>query len=991
MISLLTTGFFILCSSESRSQGRCGTVEYQQQLREKNIITESQSEFEDWLNKKLINKKKTSGVLRAEEEVITIPVVVHIIHNGETLGSGLNIPDDQIFSQIDVLNEDFRRENDDKSKTPALFVPVAADIEINFALAQRDPEGLATNGIVRVNGGKSVWEIADNYELKSLSYWPAEDYLNIWVTNLGSDYLGYAQFPVSTLEGLEDGSNSRLSDGVAIDSEAFGSSVKYPPAVLKTDYDRGRTATHEIGHYLGLRHIWGDGNCNVDDYCNDTPLAQTDNAGLSLCNFPGPNSCSNDSPDLPDMFQNYMDYTDDVCMNLFTLDQKSRIRVVMDNSPRRASLKTSLGNQPPVTVSNDLGIRNVLSPTYSVCGGSFIPTLEMRNYGTNSITSYSIRTNIDNSEVSVTNLTTSLNNLDIEIIDLPEISLSGLNADTIVLSFEIITINGGTDENDQNNLEEFDLIIPEKSLGVLKANFSQFPLGWQINNVDGLTTWEVVDAINDEIDNKALWVDFYNYDNEGAIDLFSSPVMDLSDFPTAQLSFDVAYAKYPGIDNEALLVIIGKNCADPVNNGDTVYYKLADQLRTTSNTSGEFSPASGADWRRETIDLADYVGLDNIQITFIAKNAYGNNLYIDNISVDQVENKIISPSPATCLDGQPLIIEVVNNETTPINSVDIMYSIDNGSAINKTFNFSSPVNPGFSTTITENIAAQGNGGHTIEVEISLPNTTESRFLSYSYYVDQVSDSIPVKENVDDISRSDWIVVNHDNDLTWESGTSQGRNFIFVQNATYASIGEEDWFISPILDFTSATNATLTFDVAYSGINLSEDRLTILLSTDCGENFDVVLYNKDGANLSTGEFNGNPTPANWVTETIDLSEFLPYTDVRIAFMATNRNGNNIYLDEIEIYSTEYLADEAGNILFPNPAIDGEFRLQFDLDNKENVSVIIVNRNGQEVFSVDLPGTLNQQYSFTIANEPAGLYLVRIIGESFSSTKKVVKPN
>ena len=906
------------------------------------------------------------------------------------MGTGLNIPEGQIISQIDVLNEDFRRLNADKSNTPTQFASVAADIEIQFALAQRDPEGLATDGINRVKGSKTLWEVADNYELKSLSYWPAEDYLNIWVTDMGSDYLGLAQFPISDLQGLEDSSNSRLTDGVIVDYEAFGSVLKFPSAQLKSQYDRGRTATHEIGHFLGLRHIWGDGGCNVDDYCDDTPLAQTDHAGLGLCTFPGPNSCTNDSPELPDMFQNYMDYTDDICMNLFTLDQKTRIRTVIDNSPRRASLTTSLGNEPPVTVANDLGIRNVITPTYSVCGDSFIPTLEIRNYGTNPITSYTIRTSINSSLVNESTLSTNLNTLDIEVVDLPSISLTGYTPDTLSIQFEITSINGGTDQNNDNDLVVQEVILPDNALGSIRVNFTQFPDNWVINNVDGLSTWEIVDATNDEINNKALFLNCYDYENEGAIDLFTSPIIDLTGFSSAQLSFDVAYSKYPNIDNEALLVIAASKCDNPLTNGDTLYFKAADALKTVPITSGSFSPSSSGDWRHETIDLASYIGRDDIQISFISKNGYGNNLYLDNISVDEIENRIISPSPASCVDGQPLIVEVVNNELTSITTVDLVYSIDQRSAVTKTFTLTAPLEPGFSTRLTETIPELGNGQHFIEAQIILPNSSSSSTLTYSYHIDASADEIPIIENLDDLSQSSWIIANHDKDLTWENNTSQGRDFINVLNSIYSSIDEEDWLISPSLNFTDASSATLTFDVAYSGINQPEDELQILLSTDCGLNFDRVLYNKSGENLATGDFNGNPTPANWITETIDLNEFLEFSEVRIAFVNINRNGNNINLDNIEIYSTQYLAD-VGNILFPNPTFDGLFKIQFDLNQKENVTISIFNRNGELVSTADLPNTLNQQYNFNIENQSAGIYFINIIGESFNTTKKIIKPN
>ncbi|MDX1629912.1 MAG: zinc metalloprotease, partial [Fulvivirga sp.] len=410
--SLLTAGFLlivmIMCLPVAtvQAQEKCAVVAYQKILKTKFPKLEGTSGFEQWMKKKLQQKyEEGTKYSRQEAEVIQIPVVVHIIHGAnEAEGVGKNLAKAQIESQITVLNEDFRRLNDDASNTPAVFQPVAADIEIEFVLAKRDPEGLPTDGIVRVVGEKSQYGLVDQYEMKALSNWPSDEYLNIWVTDLANDFLGYAQFPVSSLEGLEDASNHALTDGVVIDYRAFGSEALYPPADLINAYSLGRTTTHEVGHYLGLRHIWGDSNqCSVDDFCEDTPRTNIDHGGLSTCDFPTSNNgCGSD-----DMFQNYMDYTDDKCMNLFTLDQKARMRTVMDNSPRRASLKDSRGDELPVIVNNDLGIRTILTPGSSNCDLTIAPAIEVRNYGSNAISSASVAVRLNG--VTQETLTYSLN------------------------------------------------------------------------------------------------------------------------------------------------------------------------------------------------------------------------------------------------------------------------------------------------------------------------------------------------------------------------------------------------------------------------------------------------------------------------------------------------------------------------------------------------------------------------------------------------------
>ncbi|NNF20978.1 MAG: Pregnancy-associated plasma protein-A, partial [Saprospiraceae bacterium] len=175
-----------------KAQRNCGTVEYQELLKQRNPAGENIPQFEEWLKNQIDNKSKTDPfqILLVKEPIIQIPVVVHVVHNGEPYGIGSNITDEQILSQIQVLNEDFRRLNADADETFPIFESVAADTEIEFVMAKQDPEGLPTDGILRVQGTQTSWGFSTDTELKSLSYWPAEDYLNMWVTTLGGGLLG---------------------------------------------------------------------------------------------------------------------------------------------------------------------------------------------------------------------------------------------------------------------------------------------------------------------------------------------------------------------------------------------------------------------------------------------------------------------------------------------------------------------------------------------------------------------------------------------------------------------------------------------------------------------------------------------------------------------------------------------------------------------------------------------------------------------------------
>ncbi len=331
----------------SNGKIRCLTTEYNEYLQEKFPLNEAE------------NNGIVYQTLDANE-IITIPVVVHVIHSGQPLGVGPNISDAQVMSQITVLNQDYRRQQGSPGYNTD---PVGADTEIQFCLAQRDPQGNATNGINRVNLGNTVWH-QQNVEtiLKPQTQWDPTKYLNIWVCQFGAhsnpnldlqDVLGYAQFPSGTgLPGL-GGTAASVTDGVIIGYQYFGSS-SLAAGNYWAPYDKGRTATHEIGHWLGLRHIWGDnGSCTVNasdsfqDYCPDTPPQADMN---EYCNT-NATSCGS-----LDMVRNYMDYTNDSCMNIFTQNQKTRMRTTMQNGTRRASLKTSNACTPPSASTEDFGL-----------------------------------------------------------------------------------------------------------------------------------------------------------------------------------------------------------------------------------------------------------------------------------------------------------------------------------------------------------------------------------------------------------------------------------------------------------------------------------------------------------------------------------------------------------------------------------------------------------------------------------------------------------
>ncbi|MEY3399190.1 MAG: hypothetical protein RL220_1784, partial [Bacteroidota bacterium] len=301
------------------SQRMCGTMEQHQHLLESDPLYEQRrQEIEQFTQQWLAEHPGEDRVL------VTIPVVVHVVYNT----TAENISDAQIQSQIDVLNADFRKLNSDISLLPSVWTSTAADVNIEFCLATVDPTGAPTNGVVRKSTTVTSFGTNDSVKFNTSggsNAWPSSSYLNIWVCDISSGILGYAQFP----------GGSASTDGVVCDYLYFGTI-----GTATAPFNKGRTATHEVGHWLNLYHIWGDdgSGCTGSDQVADTPNAADPNYGCPA--FPTV-SCSN-GPN-GDMFMNYMDYTDDACMYMFTNGQASRSQALFATGGFRASLLTSNG------------------------------------------------------------------------------------------------------------------------------------------------------------------------------------------------------------------------------------------------------------------------------------------------------------------------------------------------------------------------------------------------------------------------------------------------------------------------------------------------------------------------------------------------------------------------------------------------------------------------------------------------------------------------
>ena len=610
------------------------------------IIKKNNEEIAAWISQyRTLNNSVELGT------TITIPVVVHLVYQNaeETL------TDAAIIQMIEDMSTDFRYMNDDANNAPQAFQDVAADVEIEFCLAKRDPGGEATNGITRtlttvqffdpmteaikhsIDGGKDAWNTSE--------------YLNIWIGELTPGLGGYATLP---------GTVAASEDGIVVSPEA----LKDPEYLGKGH----RVAVHEVGHWFNLEHVFGAGPCDeVGDMVEDTPLQLLPTMG----------ECPDEYPYLPDgdiqlaeqfeellgfpcpydeeghMYSNYMDYSNPACMNMFTNGQKERMLAAVNT--QRAGLLTSEGCVPPDNLPLlESSLEALLSPIGEICPGNISPKVYVRNLGQNAISQLSFDILI-NGQATTYDWTGNLETGEAEVIELLVNETANPGNNTIAVT--ISTINGGADSNTTNNQQAGSFTVYDGSyITSIQEGFEgAFPSnGWSLMSSAGdfpLTQWErSTDAAatgnasmkgNNWGSPAILFGPEYNYIYLPRIDLTaaSNPVLSFDLAYKMAIFTDPDYTEFTPDFGDVMAIEISTDCGQSF---EAVFERSGEQLATVFDTivapEGEPLPAlnehviSQGDFINTQLSLANYIG-EKIIIRFL-NIGYSQPIFVDNINLE---------------------------------------------------------------------------------------------------------------------------------------------------------------------------------------------------------------------------------------------------------------------------------------------------------------------------------------------------------------------
>ena len=621
---LLVSLFSSLSYSQKNArieQDRCGTMIRLEKKFEENPqfrirFEQQKNQFNKVLKENILSSiNDGTGIESTNRTVLTIPVVFHVVLDNQSL-----VTDAQIQAQLDTLNKDFFGSNADSVKIPSYFKAVFGKSDIQFCLAKQTPDGDVTTGIDRVTTNQSSFGVDDAMKhvfSNGADIWDPSKYLNVWICALNNSLLGYSTFPTNT---------DASEDGVVIDYRSM-------PDGSYNNFNTGKTLTHETGHYFNLTHIWGDddGGCNGSDDVDDTPNQANSTSGclsgivLDACTASGNGI----------MYQNYMDYSTDNCMVMFSAGQVVRMEAAL--AIYRSSLLLSNACITPIPKDFDAQIRSINQPAQRICTPSFSPTITIKNRGMQMLTSLIITTKIDNGATTTFNWTGSL--APSASID---ISLNNLTTTTgnHILTITVSDPNNISDQDPTNNILTLNFqYYPAVTTVSESFESSAFPpTGWDIVNPDNLITWQRTTAVAKTGIASAMINNINNMFIRQKDDLRLPTISLSSSLDSAFLSFQVAAATYTstsasGNHWDTLEVLVSTDCGQTYS---SLYKKWGANLVTSSIERVDPFFPTPSQWRKDSVNLGNYIGNSNLLVAFRNTTGYENNIFIDDVNLRTV-------------------------------------------------------------------------------------------------------------------------------------------------------------------------------------------------------------------------------------------------------------------------------------------------------------------------------------------------------------------
>lgn len=665
---------FGLSSIAQQKSTLCGTDEHNKFLQSTNpqLKIEEENFNKNWKSYlqtvNLNDLKKANKLGKASAPKYIIPVVVHVIHSGNT--SSTNISDAQINSEIDFLNKSFRNLNSDSVNRREIFKDIAADSEIEFRLAKKDPQGNCTKGIVRVYSPNT--NLGDDI-LKKVSVWDSRSYLNIWIVERilkeisNGIVIGYAQFPF--------GSSSASTDGIMLNYNVFGQ-LTPSQNVFNT------TTTHEIGHWLGLYHPFQGDSCNNtdNDGLSDTPPTYSAGGARSGPFSATLNTCGTDNPDLLDQQENYMDYFDckERCQNMFTYQQKARMHYCLENYRREIF---SAENLVKTGVNNVTTTCNAIPSFYSnnknICAGG----------------SVTFNQNIYNGTATAYNWTFSGGTPSSSTLATPgNIVYNTSGSYDVKLS---ITTNGNTvDSVFKNYVTVIDNNATQANINYADWQYANdwYEKGWRFESENGRAKWtRTVGVSFNGIASMKLEDDPFNsVPSSGIEQSFISPSFNLSGatLPTFRFAYAAALVTGPPPSNtkstDDLRVYQSTNCGTTwtqMTGTGSVYAGTAISTtgQTLINWATGFVPSDKSKWREVSLAVPAVPNV-RFKITLLRKG--GSNFYLDAVRVsssggvginDELSSSInfnVAPNPFNT--ATELSFELTKTSDVNISVIDIL-------------------------------------------------------------------------------------------------------------------------------------------------------------------------------------------------------------------------------------------------------------------------------------------------------------------------------